>query len=106
MGDGLDMDVDATSYQMNVLVALGDELNQACGSGRRQIDWLSGTLGQGPMGARFTAAYQPGRTSLEQQIDGAQQRTTGLGAAGAEAVRDYATADAQAEAELLRVRFQ
>jgi len=106
MSGGLDMDVDATSYQIKVLSALGDDLARASQSARANVDSLSGTLGKGPMGARFAKGYEPGRTSLEQQIDTCRQRTVDLAHAGQYCVDVYATADAHAEAEMLSVRFK
>jgi hypothetical protein len=106
MGAELDMDVDDTSYQMKALAAIGEDLAEACRTARTEIDWLSATLGGGPMGARFKNQYEPARTELEQRIDTDQQRTLDLAGAGGHCVDVYATADAHAEAELLRVRFK
>ncbi|EME50465.1 hypothetical protein [Amycolatopsis decaplanina] len=105
MGDGLNMYVDATGYQVKALTAIGEDAGVACQAVRADIDWLSGTLGGGPMGARFKTEYEASRVSLEQRVDTSRQRTGDLGVAGQLCVDNYVTADAHAEAELLRVRF-
>lgn len=106
MSDGLDMDIDETSYQVRVLAAIRDDLHDECRGPRADLDWLSGTLGRGPMGARFKTAYEPSRTSLETQFDANAQRTAALATAAQQAVDQYQTANAHAVAEIFRVKFK
>jgi hypothetical protein len=105
VGDGLDMNVDVTSHEMNVLTAIGEDMDVVCRSSRADISWFSGALGKGPMGARFMDNYKPGRASVEHQMDTSIWATVELANAGRHCVDVYLTADAHAEAELLRVRF-
>lgn len=106
MGDGLDMNIDATSHEMNVLTAIGEDLDAVCRSSQADISWSSGVLGKGPMGARFMDTYNPGRASVEHQLDVSVWTTGELANAGSRCVDIYLTAEAHAEAELLRVRFR
>lgn len=106
MGDGLETNVDGTTHAMSALATTGEELNKFWRSADHSISWLSGILGNGPMGARFTSAYKPGRESLQHFDETTGQVPAELTVAGDRCIGIYATADAHAEAELLRVRFK
>lgn len=100
------MDVDATESEMNALAAIGEDLVSLCRSAGADIRSLSGMLGHGPLGARFAAAFNPGRDELEDQIAAAYWVPEALAGIGRECVRNYATADAHAQAELLKAQFR
>lgn len=105
MGAGLDMDVDTTESEMNALAATGEDLAKLCRAAASDIRSLSGALGRGPLGQRFAAAFNPGRDQLEDQIAGTYWVPEALADNGRDCVRNYASTDAHAEAELLNVRF-
>lgn len=106
MNDGLNMYVDETSHHVNALRAIGEDLEDAARSALGAVGWLSGTLGQGPMGTRFKGRYEPDRATLFARIEAGQRRTDDLAVAGQQAVDHYDTASAHAVAELLRVRYR
>lgn len=102
----LNMDVDGTTRAMNVLNAIGDDLNRAWRSAAADIDWLSGTWGRGPLGARFISAYRDPYNTFVRQTDEICPVPQAMAAAGRRCVAAYNTAEAHAEAELLRVGFR
>lgn len=102
----LDMDLDATTRAMNQLDAIGSDLTRDWRSAGADIAWLSGMLGNGPLGARFAALYRPRQDALERQTNAICPLAQAMAAAGRNGVATYATADAHAEAEFLRVTFR
>lgn len=105
MGDTLDMVVDATDRAMHGLAMLGADLIRDCGTARSRIDSSTATLGRGPLGARFMAKFASEQRKLDQAVTAADRTPTALADAGQDCVRNYATKQAHAEAELLRVTF-
>lgn len=106
MGDELEMDVDETTHAMNALATIGKELNRSWRSAGHNMSWLSGTLGNGPIGTRFAGAFKPGRESLQHLAETACRVPAELAVAGSKCIEIYTMADARAEAELQRVRFK
>ena len=104
MGAGLDMDVDATESEMNKLPATGEDLATLCRAAASDIRTLSGALGRGPLGERFAGSFYPGRGELEDQIAGTYWVPEPPADVGRDCVRNYASTDAHAEAELLPQR--
>jgi hypothetical protein len=105
MGDTLDMMVDATDRAMHGLAAVGTDLTRDCQTARSRIESLTGTLGRGPLGARFMANFASGQRKLDQDVTATDWVPTALAGAGQDCVRNYATTEAHAEAELLRAKF-
>jgi hypothetical protein len=99
------MDVDETARAMNVLDAIGDDLATNWKRAGADIAELSGVLGKGPLGKRFTATYSPARAALEKEASMIVPLSKDMAAAGRNCLGVYESAEAHAEAELLRVKF-
>ncbi|GIG55884.1 hypothetical protein Lfu02_02560 [Longispora fulva] len=102
----LDMNLDATMRAMNVLHGIADQLEAAWRTAGADVDWLTGALGKGPLGARFRAVYDPAHTAFQQHLQSVSPLPAALAAAGMDCVDVYATAEAHAVAELLQARFR